>query len=63
MEIIANKNPNSEILETSRSRKIDILDMAALRVQISRLNKKLRQERTFKIERIQRNDNFYYRIG
>ena len=53
----------SEILETVRIRKLDIRDMAALRVQLSRLNRRLRQKTTYKVERIQRNDCFYYRIG
>ena len=53
----------SEILESARSIKLDIHDMAALRVQISRFNRKLRQETKFKIERVQRDDCFYYRIG
>ena len=53
----------SETLESARNIKLDIHDMAALRVQISRLNSKLKQETTFKVERIQRNDCFYYRIG
>jgi len=53
----------SEILESARSRKLDIHDMPALRVQISRLNRKLRQETNFKVERVQRNDQFYYRVS
>jgi len=53
----------SEILESARNIKLDIRDMATLRVQISRLNRKLQQETNFKIERIQRNDQFYYKIG
>jgi len=52
-----------EILESACNIKLDIHDMAALRVQISRLNRKLRQETNFKVERIQRNDCFYYRVG
>ena len=53
----------SEILETARSSKLNIHDMPALRVQISRLNKKLMKETTYKVERLQRNDIFYYGIG
>ena len=53
----------SEILESARNIKLDINDMAALRVQISRLNRKLKQETNFKVERVQRNSEFYYRIG
>ena len=53
----------SEILESARNSKFNIHDMAALRVQISRLNRKLKQETNFKVERIQRNDCFYYKIG
>jgi cob(I)alamin adenosyltransferase len=52
-----------ETLESARNSKLDIRDMATLRVQISRLNRKLRQETHFKVERIQRNDCFYYKIG
>lgn len=53
----------SEILESARNIKLDIHDMAALRVQISRLNRKLRQETNFKVERVQRNNDFFYRIS
>jgi hypothetical protein len=53
----------SELLESARNIKLDIHDMASLRVQISRLNSKLRKDTTYKVERIQRNDCFYYRIG
>jgi len=53
----------SEILETARNIKLDIHDMAALRVQISRLNRKLKQETNYKVERVQRKDQFYYRIS
>ena len=53
----------SEILESARNIKLDIHDMPALRVQISRLNRKLKQDTNFKVERVQRNDCFYYRIG
>ena len=53
----------AEILESARNIKLDIHDMAALRVQISRLNRRLRQETNFKVERVQRNECFYYRIG
>ena len=53
----------SEILESARNIKLDIHDMAALRVQISRLNRKLRQETNFRVERVQRNNDYFYRIG
>jgi len=53
----------SEILESARNIKLDIHDMAALRVQISRLNRKLRQETNFKVERVQRKSEFYYQIA
>ena len=53
----------SEVLESARNIKLDIHDIAALRVQISRLNRKLKQETNFKVDRVQRNDCFYYRIG
>jgi hypothetical protein len=53
----------SEILESARNIKLDIRDMASLRVQLSRLSRKLGQETNFKVERIQRNDCFYYRVG
>jgi hypothetical protein len=53
----------SEILESARNIKLDIHDMAALRVQISRLNSKLRKDTTYKVERIQRNNCFYYSIA
>ena len=57
------EKPYSEILESARNSKLDIRDMPTLRVQISRLNRKLRQETNFKVERIQKNDCFYYRVG
>jgi hypothetical protein len=53
----------AEILESARNIKLDIHDMAALRVQISRLNRKLRQETNFRVERVQRDEQFYYRVG
>jgi hypothetical protein len=53
----------AEILESARNIKLDIHDMAALRVQISRLNRKLRQETNFKVERVQRKSEFYYQIA
>jgi len=53
----------SEILASARNIKLDIHDMAALRVQISRLNRKLGKETNFKVERVQRKDQFYYRVG
>jgi hypothetical protein len=53
----------TELLETARINKLDIHDMPALRVQISRLNKKLQQETTYKIEKVQKNDVFYYRVS
>jgi len=53
----------SEILESARNSKLDIRDMPTLRVQISRLNGKLKKETTYKVERMQRSDCFYYRIG
>jgi len=53
----------SEILESARNIKLDIHDMAALRVQISRLNRRLRQETNFKVERVQRKSEFYYQIA
>ena len=53
----------SEILESARISKLDIRDMPSLRVQISRLNGKLKKETNYRVERIQRNDCFYYRIG
>jgi len=52
----------AEILESARNIKLDIRDMDALRVQISRLNRKLRQETNFRVERVQRNEQFYYRV-
>ena len=52
----------SEILETSRNNKLDIRDMPTLGVQISRLKKRLEQETVYKIERIQRNDTFYFKV-
>ena len=53
----------SEILESARNIKLDIHDMAALRVQISRLNRKLKQETNFKVERRLRNEVYYYKIS
>lgn len=51
-----------EILETVQSKNLDIRDMAALRLQISRLDKKLKQDTIYKIERIRRNKALYFRI-
>jgi len=53
----------SKILESARNIKLDIHDMAALRLQISRLNGKLKKETTYKVERMQRNSEFFYRMG
>jgi hypothetical protein len=53
----------SEVLESARNSRLDINDMAALRVQISRLNRKLKQETNYKIERVQIKDQFYYKVG
>jgi len=53
----------SEILETVRINKLDIRDMPSLRVQISRLRKKLEQETLYKIERIQKNEILYFRVS
>ena len=53
----------AELFETARINKLDIHDMAALRVQISRLNRKLRLETNFKVERTLRNEVYYYKIG
>ena len=53
----------TEIFETVRNRKLDIRDMATLRVQMSRLNKKLEQETLYKIDRIPRNNIYYFRVG
>jgi DNA-directed RNA polymerase alpha subunit len=52
-----------EILETVQSKNLDIRDMAALRLQISRLDKKLKQDTIYKIERIRRNKALYFRIN
>jgi len=57
------ENTYTEILETAHNRKLDIRDMSTLRVQISRLNKKLEQETVYKIERTQRNNVYYFRVG
>ena len=53
----------SEILETARINKLDIRDMPSLRVQISRLRKKLELETVYKIERIQKNEILYFRVS
>ena len=52
----------SELLATSCNRNLDIRDMSTLRVQMSRLNKKLEKETLYKIERIPRNNVYYFRI-
>lgn len=52
----------TELLATSCNRNLDIRDMSTLRVQMSRLNKKLEQETLYKIERIPRNNIYYFRI-
>ena len=57
------ENTYTKILETARNRKLDIRDMSTLRVQLSRLNKKLEQETVYKIERTQRNNVYYFRVG
>ena len=51
-----------EILKTSQSENIGIRDMAALRLQMSRLDKKLAKETNFKVEKIRRNKILYFRI-
>ena len=52
----------AELLATARNRKLDIRDMSTLRVQMSRLNKKLEKETLYKIERIPRNNIYYFGV-
>ena len=51
-----------EILQTAHSKNIDIRDMAALRLQISRLDKKLNQETNYKIVKIRRDKVLFFGI-
>jgi len=52
-----------EIFKEVRSMKLGVRDLHALRLLISRLNKKLKQETNFKIERIHRDKTFYFKIS
>ena len=52
-----------EIFNEVCNKKLSIHDMHALRLLISRLNKKLRQETNFKIERTLRDKIFYFKIS
>ncbi|MBW2554832.1 MAG: response regulator [Deltaproteobacteria bacterium] len=52
-----------EIFKEACSKNINIRDMHALRLLISRLNKKLRQETNFKIERTLKDKIFYFKIS
>ncbi len=52
-----------EIFNEVCNKKLNIHDMHALRLLISRLNKKLRQETNFKIERTLRDKIFYFKIS
>jgi DNA-binding response OmpR family regulator len=51
-----------EIFEETRSKKLNIRDLHALRLLISRLNKKLKRETVFRIERIRRFKTLYFKI-
>ena len=51
-----------ELLKETFEKKINIRDMATLRLQISRLDKKLQKETCFRIERIRRNKILYIKI-
>ena len=52
-----------EIFNEVCNKKLNIHDMHALRLLISRLNKKLRQETNFKIERTLRDKIFYFKVS
>ena len=52
-----------EIFNLILHQQLDIRDMHALRLQISRLNRKLRKETTFKIEKVRKNKTCYLTIS
>ncbi len=56
------KNYN-ELLEAVKTKDIDINDLAALRLQLSRLSKRLEQETLYKVERIRRDKILYFKIS
>lgn len=51
-----------EIFTSTINKKLNIKDMHALRLQISRLNKKLRKETNFSIHKVRRNKTTYFTI-
>jgi DNA-binding NarL/FixJ family response regulator len=53
----------NEIFEIASRKKLAIRDMHALRLQLSRLDKKLKQETNFKITRIRRDRVLYFTIA
>ncbi len=52
-----------ELFKETQRMGLDIRDMAALRLQLSRLNNKLEQDTIYKVERIHRNKSFLFRIS
>ena len=52
-----------DIFQEALSRQLDIRDMYALRLLMSRLNKKLKQETNFQIKRIPRDKVVYFKIS
>lgn len=52
-----------EILETVQNMDLNIRDLAALRLQMSRLNNRLQRDTIFKIERTRRDKHFYFKIS
>jgi hypothetical protein len=53
----------NEIFEIASSKKLAIRDMHALRLQLSRLDQKLKKETNFKIARIRRDRVLYFTIA
>ncbi len=52
----------TQILESAHNSRLDVRDIPALRVQLSRLNRKLTQESVYAIDKIQRPDGCYFTI-
>ena len=53
----------NEIYAIASSKKLDIRDMHALRLQLSRLDQKLKKETNFKIDRIRKDRVLYFTIA
>ncbi|MFC1592163.1 response regulator [Thermodesulfobacteriota bacterium] len=58
----AGEKSYAELLQTAREQKIDIRDMVALRLQISRLTKKIEENTHFRIQRIRRKKVLYLQV-